>query len=390
MKPKVFILILNWNGWKDTIECLDSVYLSSYPDYQIVVLDNGSQDESVCKILEWAKGRDGETSNPSQGAVAKPIPVIIYNKDIDENGASFRDELTGSAPAARTLILIRIGANLGFAGGNNVGLRYAFAHGADYVLLLNNDAFFRSRETLTIMADFMERTPRAGACGGRLFYPDGSPQQSYGNFPALSRTLAYLFPLYKLLPKRWLKHFKRSNIVPDETVHEPLRIDWPSGACLMVSSGMVKEVGLLDEKYFLYVEETDWCFRMQAQGWDRYYLPQAEVIHTFGGSVRNASVSMQCYHLKSQFTYYRKHFSTMAIAFIAVGYMLRSFWSMLYWNLAARLLRDVSQVAAAENTAYWRLAFKLAMNTMQSLVSGDEINSEQRSTVQALKSARQA
>jgi GT2 family glycosyltransferase len=283
--------------------------------------------------------------------------------------------------------MIQTGANLGFAGGNNVGIRYACAQNADYILLLNNDAFFRSTEALSAMIDFMERTPHAGACGGRLFYTDGSPQQSYGNFPAVLRILAYLFPMYKLLPHRCLKRVKRSNVVPDDTVQEPIRIDWPSGACLMVRVKTIEQVGLLDEQYFLYVEETDWCFRMQAQGWDRYYLPQVEVIHAFGGTVRNSSVSMQSYHLESQFTYYQKHFSKQALAVVAAGYMLRSFISVPFCKIAARVLPD-RRINSMENTNYWLLALHLAMTAMRRLVSRDNDFTKESSTAIGPKSTR--
>lgn len=388
MKPKIFILILNWNGWEDTLECLESVFRTTCPNYKVVVLDNGSTDGSVTRILEWAHGKRTAPSRFAHGEmIVKPIPIISYTREMAECGGS-REEERKMAGSSQALVMIQTGANLGFAGGNNVGIRYASAQNADYILLLNNDAFFRSTEVLSAMIDFMERTPRAGACGGRLFYPDGSPQQSYGNFPSVLRILAYLFPLYKLLPQRWLKRVKRSNVVPDDTVQEPILIDWPSGACLMVRAKTIEQVGLLDEQYFLYVEETDWCFRMQAQGWDRYYLPQVEVIHAFGGTVRNSSVSMQRFHLESQFTYYRKHFSAKAIAVIVACYMLRSFFSVSYWNVAARVLPDVRRNKGLENVTYWLLALRLAMAAMRGLVSGDSVIAKHPSTALGLKSTR--
>jgi GT2 family glycosyltransferase len=259
------------------------------------------------------------------------------------------------------LITIQTGANLGFAGGNNVGIRYALAQQAEYILLLNNDAFFRAPEALSTMLRFMEQTPRAGACGARLLYPDNSPQQSYGNFPAFLRILAYLFPLYKILPQRWLKGAKRSNVVPDAAIKEPLRIDWPSGACLLVRSQTIAEVGLLDEQFFLYLEETDWCYRMQAQGWDRYYLPGAEVIHLFGSSLGKAAKPMLTYHLESQFIYYQKHFSPAVFVLTMGSYLLRSLWSVPYWRLAAVLFSAENRSRALERATYWAFVCKQAL-----------------------------
>lgn len=391
MAPKTFIVVLNWNGWEYTLECLESLCRCTCPNCRIVVIDNGSTDDSETRIREWADGKRTAPARFTHGdMIAKPLPITSYTKEMAERGGSPAEEQRMASFCTRSLVMIQTGANLGFAGGNNVGIRYACTRDAEYILLLNNDAYFRSPETLSTMIEFMERTPRAAACGGRLFYPDGSPQQSYGNFPAVLRILAYLFPWYRLLPQRWLKRAKRSNVIPDGTDQKPLRIDWPSGACLLVRAKALEDVGLLDEQYFLYVEETDWCFRMHGKGWDRYYLPQAEVIHAFGGSVSGAPVSMQRYHLESQFTYYRKHFSSQTLAVVATGYMLRSPFSALYWKVAALVLSGSPRIKALENVAYWLLAFSLAMTAMRGIVSGDSVSNKQHSTAIGPRSKRPA
>lgn len=365
MDPKTFILILNWNGWEDTVQCLESVVLSTCPVKRIVVIDNGSTDDSVYRIESWAAANiPGRT-----GYTAQILPLRTHSRGMTQPEESLKGEYQ-TAP----LVIIRTGANLGFAGGNNVGIRYALTKGADYILLLNNDAFFRSPETLSVMVNFMEKTPRAGACGARLFYPDGLPQQSYGNFPSALRTLAFLFPLYKLLPQNWLKNVRRSNIIPEDSVQQPIPIDWPSGACLMIRSKMIEDVGLLDERFFLYVEETDWCFRMRAKSWDRYYLPQAEVIHTFGGSVNNAAESMQHYHLESQITYFRKHFSKPVLLIIIAGYLLRSLFSICYWKVAAMVQSGSVRDKSLSNLNYWLRAADLAFQAMPEFFYGSRSN----------------
>lgn len=391
MTPKTFIVVLNWNGWEYTLECLESLLRCTCPNCRIVVVDNGSTDNSETRIREWAIGERTAPARFTHGDItAKPLPVISYARELAERGGSPDEEQRIANSSAPALVMIQTGANLGFAGGNNVGIRYACTRGAEYVLLLNNDAYFRSPETLSAMIDFMDRTPRAAACGGRLFYPDGSPQQSYGNFPAVLRILAYLFPVHRLLPEQWLKRVKRSNVIPDGSVREPVRIDWPSGACLMVRAKAMEEVGMLDEQYFLYVEETDWCFRMREKGWDRYYLPEAEVIHVFGGSIGNAPVSMQRYHLESQFTYYRKHFSARALSVVAAGYMVRSSFSVPYWKIAALVLSGARRSEALEHLNYWLFAFSLATATMRGLISGDRDVTGQSSTAVGPRPARNA
>ena len=277
--------------------------------------------------------------------------------------------------------MIETGKNLGFAGGNNVGIRYALAHDADYVLLLNNDAFFRTSETLPILVDFMERHTRAGACGGTMSFPDGSPQQSYGNFPTPLRMLAALFPIYRMLPRGWVPGEKRSCVVPDGGQRKPVRIDWPSGACLMVRRQVIEEIGLLDEQFFLYLEETDWCYRMQERGWGGFYVPQAQIGHAFGGTVNKTSVSMRRYNLESQFVYLNKHFTRPARVVLGAGYIVRASSSLLLgWALRPMLPRR--RHPSEDQREYWRFALSLGAATLTGAVAG-----RRRSAIVAGKAA---
>ncbi|OGW34717.1 MAG: hypothetical protein A2X58_13290 [Nitrospirae bacterium GWC2_56_14] len=362
MPPKIAILILNWNGWEDTLCCLESVLRLPLPVWRTIVIDNGSGNDSVSKILEWAQCPPDSLSGRTQ----QPVNVITYDRVTAERGGSAEGEESLADSGPRKFVLIKTGSNFGFAGGNNIGIRYALAQGAEYILLLNNDAYFRSPDALAAMVGFMERTPSAGACGGRYFYPNGEPQQSYGNFPTLLRILAYLFPLYKLLPPQWLKGFRRSNVIPDERVTEPLLVDWPSGACLLVRAEAIEDVGMLDDRFFLYMEEPDWCLRMKKQDWDRYYLPQAEVIHAFGGSVNKTSTSMRQYHLESQFKYFRKHFPAPAMAVFAAGYFVRSSFSLLSWRLSCIAGEHSGQ--PSPDIQFWQQAWRLSAAEFRSLL----------------------
>lgn len=372
--PKVIILVLNWNGWRDTLECLASLFRSSYPNYQVVLLDNNSTDDSVHRITAWTDGdgrsRDdaGECFLPGQA-----LPYILYDRPTAEQGGMREEEsrislrLPSSIPAP--LVIIQTGGNLGFAGGNNVGMRYALQRGAEYILLLNNDAILRSHSTLATMVEFMESHPDAGACGGRLFYPDGTAQTSYGNFPSLPRALAFLFPVYKLLPRGLFRNVKRANVVPNESIREPLPVDYPSGACILVRNETINEVGLLDERFFMYAEETDWCLRMMKHGWRRYYVPQAEVIHKYAGSFCNSAVKMNRYFLESLFKYYRKNFTAWRLWILITGYLLRSSFSVLSGKIAARIMPKPMRLSAQDHE-YWGYTLKLAATAMKDLITG--------------------
>jgi GT2 family glycosyltransferase len=372
---KVIILVLNWNGWRDTLDCLDSLYRNDYPDYQVVLIDNNSEDGSLERIKEWAKGKKiAERDSESTTFVQCPLPYIEYDRKTAELGGVYEEEklLHENLPSGipHPLIIIQTGNNLGFAGGNNVGLRYAGHFNAEYVLLLNNDAMLRSRHTLSTMIGFMDTHTYVGACGGRLFYPDGSAQSSYGNFPTLLRALAFLFPLYKLLPKRVMRNVRRANVVPDDSIREPLPVDYPSGACFLVRKETIDDVGLLDERFFMYAEETDWCLRMKKHEWGRYYLPRAEVIHKYAGSYSSSSVKMNRYFMDSLFKYYRKNFTIWRLWTVAAGYALRSLYSTIHWTIVAFIKNEPSSLTAQDNARYWRFYLTLATVTMKDILRG--------------------
>ena len=135
----VYVILLNWNGWKDTIHCLESLFRSDYSDYRVIVCDNASTDGSMEKIKAWAEGKvmpDEELNDQLKPLVfppvAKPIAYVEYNRAEAEAGGNGSEKNT-------PLVLIQNGSNDGFSAGNNVGIRYALKKNADYIWLLNND-----------------------------------------------------------------------------------------------------------------------------------------------------------------------------------------------------------------------------------------------------------
>ena len=161
------IILVNWNGWGDTIECLESIFRSVPSDVRVIVCDNDSTDGSVDKIEAWAEGRLDvvvpvghplrETSWPP---VLKPIPFQICERLDAEN--------EGGCDNTARLVVIRTGGNLGFAGGNNVGLRNVLRNGQeDYVWLLNNDTVI-AHGALDALLERMDENPVIGMCGSTL------------------------------------------------------------------------------------------------------------------------------------------------------------------------------------------------------------------------------
>jgi GT2 family glycosyltransferase len=167
--------------------------------------------------------------------------------------------------------------NRGLAAAWNVGLR---ANESRYVLLLNADAWLVG-DALTRLVDFADQHPRAAIVAPRLLNPNGTLQRSVRGFPTLWRLATEYFFLRKLAPRsRLLNGFYGGSFEYDE----PRPVEFVMGACMLVRRDAVKQVGYLDEEYFLFSEETDWCFRFRAAGWQVVFYPAAECVHVGGAS----------------------------------------------------------------------------------------------------------
>ncbi len=165
MNINVSIVILNWNGWRDTIECLESIYQNNYPNYNVIVVDNDSNDESINKIKEYCNGQIKiESSFFEYNQHNKPIEILevesneyILHKDYEE------------CPSLR-LILIKNDKNVGFAEGNNIGIKYALNNlYPDYLLLLNNDTVVDKR-FLVEMLKVSESDNKIGIVGPKIYF----------------------------------------------------------------------------------------------------------------------------------------------------------------------------------------------------------------------------
>jgi GT2 family glycosyltransferase len=245
--PKVYIILLNWNGWRDTIECLESVLRLDYESFRVIVCDNASGDDSLDRIAEWASGSlaagcsNPELKNLSSPPYPKPIPFIKIGPG-ERVPLGARDE---------ALILVQTGANLGFAGGNNVGLRLALGAGdLDYAWLLNNDTVVEAG-ALSSLVSTMQGRPDVGICGSTLLYYH-SPQtvqacggSIYNRWTARSGLIGH---------GQGLDHVPASHEVER-------RMQYVVGASMFVRCSFLEQVGLMGERYFLYFEEIDWAKR---------------------------------------------------------------------------------------------------------------------------------
>jgi GT2 family glycosyltransferase len=234
------IVIVNYRTPGLVIDCLHSLEgeVRAVGDCRAVVVENGSGDGSAEKIGTTIRAQGWDW--------------------------------------AELMVLDR---NVGFAGGNNAALRplLAAARPPDYVLLLNPDTVVRPGAVGALVA-FLERHPRVGIAGSRLEYPDGAPQRSAFRFPTVWSEFegeVRLGLVSRLLHRR---------MVAPPVEDRPHPTDWLAGASMLVRRAVFDAIGVMDEKYFLYFEETDFCLRARRAGWRCWYVPSSRVVHLVGQS----------------------------------------------------------------------------------------------------------
>jgi GT2 family glycosyltransferase len=259
-RPIVSVVIVNWNTRVFLEQALRSLLVQTdQPRYEIVVVDNGSTD--------------------------------------------------GSAEVVRTqwpdVKLICHAANVGFAAGNNAG----FAHASgEYVLLLNSDTLVL-RSTLPGLVSVLRRDPGVGCVGARHLNADGSLQRSTNEFPTLLNDALELTEIsrLKIVQRVLLRRFPwwSDHIRACET-------GWVNGACMMVRRQVIEEIGGLDETFFAYAEEVDWCYRMCHAGWRVVFTPAAEVVHFSGQSLNSDPGLRLRLRYRGHAKFYRKHYSRTA------------------------------------------------------------------------------
>lgn len=189
----------------------------------------------------------------------------------------------------------------GFAANNNCAIRLSAGR---YVLILNPDTV-TPMGALSQLVRYMDTYPKVGICGPQLRFPDGRVQPSCRRFPTLGSVLARRTPLRKILGRSALN---ARHLMSDFDHTRTSPVDWMLGACLMVRRELLRTVGLLDEGYFLYVEDIDWCYRAWRAGWQVMYVADTHIVHHhLAESDRVLFSRYSWYHLQSMWRYYRKH-----------------------------------------------------------------------------------
>lgn len=277
---KVYIIILNYNGWENTIECLESVLKIEYPNFQVIVCDNNSTDNSLKKIIEWAEGYRIVEETLHKNIV---YPFEIKPIDYDIIDVNFMKK------SNKKLLFLKIEKNLGFAGGNNQGVKYAIKQNDfEYIWFLNNDTVVE-KNSLTKVVEYMSKSNKMGICGSKLLY--------YNN-PNIIQGLAGSYnPFFGIS-----KHIY--NVASLD------KISYVIGAAMLVKKEFLEKIGLMNEFYFLYYEELDWAKRAENKFKIDVCLDSI-VYHKEGASIVTRSSFSEYYLLRNRliFTwiYYKKY-----------------------------------------------------------------------------------
>jgi N-acetylglucosaminyl-diphospho-decaprenol L-rhamnosyltransferase len=202
--------------------------------------------------------------------------------------------------------------NRGWAGGNNQALKQSAGR---CLLLLNADTEPRP-SSLAALVRFLDEHPDAGACGPMLLHSDGSIQGNGRRFPTFWKEFLDITGLRHLALGAYIRHFGWGR----EDFTALAEVDEVTGACLLARRETVEQVGLLDEQFFMYYDEVDWCRRMKAAGWRVFYVPEAQVVHHVAASVKQVGFEAYRRLFESQYRYFRKHASwSTCLAILLVG-----------------------------------------------------------------------
>lgn len=277
--PSVWIIIINWNRWTDTEACLKSLEDLTYPNFSVLVVDNGSTDGSVERLKRL-------------------------------NGIN--------------TILLK--TNEGFVGGNNIGVDYARKHQPDYFLLLNNDTLVDAH-FLSRLVTVLESTPDIGIAGPLICYA-GLPDTiwSAGGSIDLSRgetSMVGIGQKKELFDSR-----------------SPFSVDFVTGCALLVKRQVIDEIGFLDDRFFAYYEETEFCVRARKNGWGCVVVPQALIWHKITPEARAASENVHYYMTRNRLLFIRLSKMGWLVYLRALAEDLRTLvsWSIrLKWKNQRRL-----------------------------------------------------
>lgn len=252
--PKVYIILLNYNGYIDTIDCISSLKLLEYDNYEIVIVDNNSTDDSEIYISKFIK----------------------YNDKVH---------------------LINAEKNLGFSGGNNLGIKYALKHEADYICLLNNDTTVEPN-FLSELVKEMELDSNIGICAGKILY--------YDNKNRIWSAGGYIDEIKSLGCHYGMDEYDNGKF------DEKRQVNFLTGCVQLIRKDVLESVGFYDEDYFLYMEDVDFCYKTLNNGYKLMYIPNSKIYHKVSSSTGGDNSPLFLYYItRNRLLFAKKNYKDM-------------------------------------------------------------------------------
>ncbi|MDP3066510.1 MAG: glycosyltransferase family 2 protein [Methanobacteriaceae archaeon] len=294
MRPRVAIILLNWNGWRDTLECLESLYQISYPNYLVLVVDNDSSDQSLEQIRDYCKGKISvESEFFENDPSSKPIQLYEYSREEAEKAVINDADDIRNGDSKNKLILIKNHENQGFSAGNNLGIKFAMQiFDQDYTLLLNNDTVV-DRKFLNHLIEAAAERPEAGVLGPKFYLYDFYGRKdviwSVGGTINLSH-----YPGYH--------NIKDGDDLPTHLMD----VDWISGAALLMKTREIP-FKFLNEEFFFGCEDVDLCIRLREKGYQIVTVLSSVLWHKASVSKSKIRVRGQLREIKTNLKFLKMH-----------------------------------------------------------------------------------
>ncbi|MGL5084501.1 MAG: glycosyltransferase family 2 protein [Clostridium sp.] len=271
IQPLVYIILVNYNGAEDTIECIRSLDKIKYENYKIVVVDNNSSNNDY-ELLSKESG--------------------------------FK--------------LFKLEENIGFAGGNNVGIKYAMDDKCDYVLLLNNDTVVEEN-FLCKLVETAEMDKTVGVVGGKIFYFNDK------------KTIWYAGAKINSFSGKTEHDGVNSKDLPEFSIKK--ETDYITGCMMLVSKEVLEKVGMMDDSYFLYYEETDWSVRIKKAGYKLIYNPESIIYHKISKSTKSLNYIMVCYYDRNSYYFVMNNYGLLNRMYMFVFKRLILIAKYIYYTL---------------------------------------------------------
>lgn len=291
-RSRVGIVLVNLNSYEDTAVCLDSLKDITYPNVEVIVVDNGSKDDSGERLrLQY--------------------PDVTH---------------------------IHSAQNLGFTGGNNLGIDHAMQHGCDHVLLLNNDTIV-TPSFLEPLVKRLESEPSIGAVSGKIYY---APQALNGKQNVIWYAGSF---------QKWHTGYHHSGVMEVDTgkFEQARDVAYASGCLMLMRGDVIRKIGGLSEEYFIYWEEADWCRRALKLGYRSVYEPKSVIYHNFRSALVGHETPFHMYmQYRNAFIYAKKHYR---------GIERLRYWTFYPIYIAYRIYLDIkAKNWKAARAIFWGVA----------------------------------